>query len=325
MSKEVIFEALAFLDGYNPSPSMQGMNDFDQIRETYIKNAIVSLVTIKQYNPKTDVGIVVNFEFDEKWKQTLDKLGIIIWQCSFDSFHMPQNIVYSLSYYKLCAFKYIINNYDYNKLCFIDCDTFAVKDFGSVWKECESAFMIVPGDEGLDHPVRKEITCLYEELYGKKTSITHYRSGFIIAQDKDIINIINRCELIYNKLMEIAAEPRGGDEVIWSLALADSEVKIYSPQVYSLLSNIGLRDYWVDKADYNDSHIVMWHLPTEKRYALIWAYDYYEKNGRVPSVEKMARACRIRKIRNRFSWLSIRAISKDSTALKRNILKVFKR
>lgn len=325
MSKEVIFESLAFMDGYKPSPSMQGMNSSAQIRSVYIKNAIISLISIKQHNPETDVGLVVNFDIGETWRRKLEDKGIIIWECSFDSFRMSQDIVYSLSYYKLCAFRYLLSTTNYDKYCFIDCDTFAVKNFMDLWIECEEAFMIVSSDDGIEHPVRREISDLYSDLFGKTKNITHYCSGFIISQRDTAVSVILKCEEIYNRLIKLNANPTGGDEVIWSLALSVMDINIYSPKVYCLLSNIGMKEYWVDKANYHDENIVMWHLPTEKRYALIWAYDHYEKKGRLPDIDKMAKACRIRTIKNKFTWLSIMAIAKDSTALKRNILKLFKR
>ena len=324
MSKEVIFEALAFLDGYKASPSMKGMKNANNLQEIYIKNAVVSLVSIKQHNPKTDVGIVVNFELEEKWRKELDSANIIIWSCEYNSFRMPKSITYSLSYYKICAFKFLVENTSYEKYCFIDCDTFSVRDYAALWEECEKAFMIVPCDDTLDHPVRSEIINIYEKVFEKQTKIIHYASGFIISNRKDILILIKKCEDIYSRLMDIKASPSGGDEVIWSLALANAQLTIHSPKAYCLLSNIGLKEYWVDKADYRDTHIVMWHLPTEKRYALIWAYDYYIRTGELPKARKMAKACRIRTIYNHFTFLSIRAITKDSSVVKRNILKLFK-
>lgn len=325
MSREIVFEALAFLEGYNPSPSMKGMTNSNQIHEVYIKNAVVSLISIKQHNPQTDVGIVLNFQIGQKWKKLLERKGILIWNCPFKDFQMPQDIVYSLSYYKLCAFKYLVEQTKYDKFCFIDCDTFAVKNFNTLWKECEDAFMIVPADESLAHPVRREIAILYEKLYEKERNITHYCSGFIISAREAILSVLLRCNEIYGKIIETDSRPAGGDEIIWSLALADMNISIYSPKVYCLLSNIGFKQYWVDKADYHDNNIVMWHLPAEKRYALVWAYKYYEKKGKVPNVEKMAKACRIRMIKNQFSLLSLQAILQDTTVLKRNLLKVLKR
>lgn len=325
MSKEVIFEALAFLDGYKPSPSMSGMSDFNQIHEIYIQNAVISLISIKEHNPQTDVGIVINFELSKKWKRMLESKDIIIWEKSFDEFHMPQEIVYSLSYYKLCAFNYLLNISSYEKYCFIDCDTFAVRDFSPVWQECNNSFLIVPGDEGMDHKVRKEIADLYKDLHNTTKNVTHYCSSFIIAERADAVKVFNKAFDIYREITRLQLKPAGGDEIIWSLALEDLNIRIYSPKVYCLLSNNGFTNYRIDKADYQDSNIVMWHLPTEKRYALIWAYKYYEKNNVLPSMKQMASAARIRQVRCHYTWKSIVSLFQDKTVFRRNVKKLLRK
>ena len=327
MNKNIIFEALAFLDNYETSPSVSSTKDQDSIKDIYIKNAIISLVSIREYNKDVDIAIVTNFKFEEKWKKILEENNIIEFNCEFNQFKMPSNIVYSLSYYKLCAFEYILRNTQYDKYCFVDCDTFGVGNFGNIWKEAESAVLLIPNDASVSAKVRKEINVLYEKMNDNNQNIiTHYNSAFIAGKREELLSIIIKCDSIHKKLILIQdCLPQGGDEVVWSLALADYCGRLYCPRAYVLLSNIGYREYWIDKSDYRDSEIVIWHLPVEKRYALIWAYNYYIKKKQLPVKEKMAKACRIREIRNLFTLLSIKVILLDKTVLKRNIMKIFLR
>jgi hypothetical protein len=324
--ENLIFGALAYDDKANPSPSL-GLSKIKtgRVFEIYIKNAIVSLISAKRNNPESGVGLVVNIELEDKWKRMLEDNGILVWVCPFDKFKMPDWLVYSLSYYKLCAFDYVLNNTDFKRFCFIDCDTISFKNYADLWVECDDAFMIVPNDEPYYAKVRKEINELYTQLYNKdERTLTHYASGFIIGERKSLLEIIRICQDVYNRLMvlpKIVAE--GGDEIVWSIALADYKGIIKSPKTYCLLSFATATSYWIDKQDYTDENVVMWHLPADKRYSMIWAYNYFVKKGNLPPVEKMAKASRIRNVKTKYSILALQAILEDKTVIMRNIKKIF--
>lgn len=323
-SGNLIFEALAFIDDYEASPSMQGMGKSNKIRDIYLKNAVVSLVSIKSHNPNTDVALVTNIHLDDVWKKHFLDNGIYVWFCEYENFSMPREIVYSLSYYKLCAFDYVLKEYSYERMCFVDCDTYGVGSFDKIWTEVDSAFLMIPNESSYDAPVRKEIIDLYRQITGENDKlISHICSSFIAATYCQIEEIMRRCQSVYDKIINLKGiAPKGGDEIIWSLALADYQGKIYSPKGYVLLSNIGATEYWVDKSDYEEPNIIIWHLPAEKRYSLVWAYNQYKKSGILPTVSEMAKACRLRHVKCRYTVKSIKAILSDNTALSRNIKKI---
>lgn len=323
MSENLIFEALAFLNNYETSPSVSSTGNMTKIREIYIKNAIVSLLTIKKFNKETDVALLVNFELDMKWRTLLEDYDIRIVYCKYDTFRMPPDIIYSLSYYKLCAFDYIIKNTEYKKICFVDCDTFGVGNFRKIWEETEDALLMIPNDSSISAKVRKEIITMYS-MINEDRNIAHISSGFISGKRETLKEVLNNCQNVYSKIISMKdISPEGGDEIIWSLALAEYSGKIYSPRAYVLLSNVGAREYWVDKQDYEDKEIVIWHLPAEKRYGLIWAFDYFEKYGGFPGKNKMAKVCRIRHVKSHFTLESLNAIFSDRTVVTRNILKLW--
>lgn len=324
--ENLIFGALAYDDKANPSPSL-GLSQIKtgRVFEIYIKNAIVSLVSAKRHNPDSCVGLVVNIELEEKWRKMLEKNGIVVWVCPYDKFKMPDWLVYSLSYYKLCAFDYVLSHTDFKRYCFIDCDTISVKNYADLWVECDDAFMIVPNDEPYYAPVRKEINELYSQISNYETrTITHYCSGFIIGTKNELCDILDACKEIYNRIIDLSGfAAKGGDEIVWSLALANYTKKILSPKVYCLLSFASATRYWIDKQDYTDNNVVMWHLPADKRYSMIWAYNWFLKHGDMPPMEKMAKASRMRHVRTKFSWLALKSIALDKDVIKRNITKLF--
>lgn len=326
--KNLIFGALAFENGGAPSPSMQNMKNPKQVRDVYLKNAFISLVSVKTQNKSqkfTDVAFVVNFKLGKEWQKRFEAEQILVWECPFECFKMPLSVTYALSYYKICAFQYILKQYRYDNYCFIDCDTFGVSSFEDIWEEAKNAFLVIQNESCIRARVRREINDIHERIYGDGRKIPHISSGFIAGTKEDIETVIEKCGEAYRMIMKKGnIRPQGGDEVIWSLALDEADVKVCNPKAYVLLANIGFREYWVDKVNYADPDIVLWHLPTEKRYALIWAYDYYEKHRKLPELHLMAKACRIRHIYNRFNLLSPFVILKDSTVFWRNMEKMKK-
>lgn len=323
-SRNLIFEALAFIENYESNPNMTKAVNLKKGFDIYIKNAVVSLLTVKKHNPDTDLALVTNIELEKKWKEIFLSNNIKVLKCDYTEYRMPADTVYSLSYYKLCAFDFILSHTEYERYCFLDCDTYGVGSFKKLWIEADSAFLMIPNDSGIDAKIRKELIDIYELINdGTSKKIPHISSGFIVGTRYDLLSVMMGCKKIYNTLISLEhISPQGGDEVIWSLALADYSGKMYSPKAYVLLSNIGAKEYWVDKPDFQDENIVMWHLPAEKRYALIWAFNKFQKTGKFPEIREMARACRIRHIRNHFTILSVRAILLDHTSIKRNVLKL---
>ncbi len=326
--KNLIFEALAFESGGEPSPSMQNMKNPKQVRDVYLKNAFISLASVKAHNKNqrfTDVAFVVNFKLGKEWRKRFEEEKILVWECPFECFKMPLSVTYALSYYKICAFQYVLVQHHYDNYCFIDCDTFGVSSFEDIWEEVKNAFLVIPNESCLSAGVRREINDIYNRIYRDGRKIPHISSGFIAGTKNDLEIVLQKCREAYGMIMEKGdIMPQAGDEIIWSLALGKTNLKVYSPKAYVLLANIGFREYWVDKVNYADPDIILWHLPAEKRYALIWAYEYYEKHRKLPKLRLMAKACRIRRIYNRFNLLSPIVLLKDPTVFLRNMEKLKK-
>lgn len=329
MTKQnLIYAALAYLDNYESSPSMTEAINTESGYEIYLKNALVCLVSARQHNSGDDVALITNIRLNEHWCKQFEANNIDIVFCAYDTYLMPAATNYSLSYYKLCATEFIVQNTDYDRYCFMDCDEYVVGGFENLWCEADDAFMIKPNDSARTARVRSEINRIHDFLYPESccSSIVHFSSGNFCATKNRLRAVMSLCHKVYDDLKDHPEiDPFGGDEVIFSLALSMYEEKIYTIKPYVLLSNIGFRSYWVDVADFQSPDIAIWHLPAEKRYSLRWAYSYYIRKGRIPESHLMARASRIRPVFNRFTLLSLIAIFGDKTSLKRNISKLKKR
>lgn len=324
--ENIIFEALAIDDNSSTSASLASIAKGYKVSDIYLKNALVSLASIKQHNHDVCVALVVNIELEEYWKKRFEQFGITLFYCPYDTFVVPKHIVYSLSYYKLCAFDYLVKKTDYERYCFVDCDTFSINSYKPLWKECDSAINIVPNESSITSKKRVEINKIYNEISNENKLINHYCSSFIAGTKSDLVSLLGLCRQKYEKLfVDDSVLTEIGDEIIWSLALADYDGRIHSPKAYCLLSFITATNYWIDKEHWDDENVFMWHLPGDKRYSLIWAYDYLMNEGSLPSKKKMASASRFRHVKTIFSLLAIRSILKDGSAIKRNIRKLFKR
>lgn len=323
--ENIIFEALAIDDSASTSASLASIVKDYKVSDIYLKNSLVSLASIKQYNHDVCVALVVNIELEEIWRRRFEQFGITLFYCPYDTFVVPKHVVYSLSYYKLCAFDYLVKNTDYKRYCFVDCDTFSINSYKPLWIECDSAINIVPNESSIISKKRVEINKIHKEISNEDRLIIHYCSGFIAGTKSDLVDLLELCGQKYRKLfVDGSVLTEIGDEIIWSLALADYDRRIHSPKAYCLLSAISATNYWIDKEHWDDEDVFMWHLPGDKRYSLIWAYNYLMSKGNLPSKKKMASASRFRHVKTKFSYLAIKAILMDGSAVKRNIGKLFK-
>ena len=74
--KNLIFEAFAFIEGFKTCGSVSSTKDSKQLQNIYIKNAIVSLLSLKKYNADTDIMFVTNIEIDKFHTEILKNKGI---------------------------------------------------------------------------------------------------------------------------------------------------------------------------------------------------------------------------------------------------------
>lgn len=269
----VIFESLAYLDNY--SSSYEKINSFKSF-EVYIKNALVSLSSIKEKNNDSDVVLVINFEMPKTYNDIFERNGIKIVKCDFDSFKFEDKLRYSLAYFKLCAFKYMVNTFNYDNYAQVDCDTYTFKSFKDIWEECKYFILALE----IPYAINSSQSYVYEEakpLLNNFSYFQYYGSEFIAANRENSLQLINCCEQVYKDMMCKSIRSKSGDEFIWNIAICNNDLKVKNAQSY-VMRCFTIRPY-IFSSDFKIK--VLLHFPLEKNVGFLYLYDKIVKGKRI--------------------------------------------
>ena len=147
--------SFAYEEEYGTSSQLRGGTDLGRL-EIYMKNIVVSLVSIKKQNPDDEVMFIVNTEppraFD-KYVRMLEENGIVLRKVEYDCFRFPEDFPWALAAFKLCVLKYL-SEQKYERAMIIDCDTYTVHPYTELWKEADQGLMLYNLGHSYDHEER---------------------------------------------------------------------------------------------------------------------------------------------------------------------------
>lgn len=305
-----IFESLAFLEGYKSSYEDEAKNN----KSLYLMNAVISLISYKRNNGDDDVFFLTNFELPQDVLSVLLKEQIKSVVISFDDFIFEGNIRYSLAYFKLCAWQYMVKNYHYEKYLLVDCDTYCCSSLNLVWKEADFHIMALEMAYNLDNE-KKYVYSEYAQLYNKKTQFSYYGSEFICANGQFAYQLITKCKEIYLLMINKNIRSKAGDEFIWNVAYENffrGDVKNSHAYVMRVFT---MRPYII-RTDFD--LMVVLHCPLEKETGFLKLYNHYIKTKKLYSLKNIYRVFGLKKINRaffqtdyiHFKWLLKRAVDK---------------
>jgi len=131
--KNLVFCAIGYKDNYGNSVNIN-LDGF-RATEIYLKNTFVALKSIQTQNNNDDVAVVVNFIIPEYYMKLFEANNIKTYFCEFDDFKFPPNFKWALAFYKLCAYKFVIENLEYDNYLELDCDVVCNGDLSEMWSE----------------------------------------------------------------------------------------------------------------------------------------------------------------------------------------------
>lgn len=99
----------------------------------YMKNCCVSLLSAKNYNLNSDIALVTNIEVPAKYEKILTDNNILIIKAEFTYFKFPEDYKWGLAFYKLCALKHVVENYNYEYYSYLDSDVYIQASFDNIW------------------------------------------------------------------------------------------------------------------------------------------------------------------------------------------------
>ena len=85
-----------------------GVNVGKNSLSIYLKNLCVSLISAKKTTPNIDVALVSNIEIPTEYEKLLLENDVLIFIEPFDSFVFPDDYLWSLAFYKLCALEKMV-------------------------------------------------------------------------------------------------------------------------------------------------------------------------------------------------------------------------
>ena len=134
--ENLIFGAFAALDGYREGDAA------NLGRAVYDRCTVVALCSAKAHNPGCTVALVTNAPPPEPFAGLLQKAGVEIWDCPFDSYRVPADTNWALAYYKLCAMDWVLTHRDFARAAMIDLDTFTQYPLDDLWREADEAVLL---------------------------------------------------------------------------------------------------------------------------------------------------------------------------------------
>ena len=117
------------------------------VKDIYLKNCCVALISAKWHNKNDDVAFVTNLiesEIPIKYRSLLKENGILIWHVPFQTFVFPSDFSWGLAFYKLCALKELVGKKyeEYQNLCYLDTDVYISKSLDNIWQECNQHILL---------------------------------------------------------------------------------------------------------------------------------------------------------------------------------------
>lgn len=251
----------------------------------YMKNCCVALLSAKKYNNDSDVALVTNTNIPNEYEKILAQNQISVIHVDFDTFKFSEDYKWGLAFYKLCALKYIVDNYDYDYISYVDSDVYIQQSFDSVFKECEHSILLYDINHGLQVKDYRLFLKDYYTFSGSEKTITHYGGEFFAASRENAKIFIQTCYEIYLKMLEKDFSTDFGDEFIISQA-ADKHRSL-TKNAGAYIFRFWTGDFRLVSTCYKYNPITVIHVPDEKNSGMLKLYDYYTKTGKLPSIQKV--------------------------------------
>lgn len=335
----LIINAFAFKENYKTSMQLAGKMDEKKLA-LYMENIFVSLRSAAIHNPEDTVMLVVNKAVPEPYKSLFERENIKIKEIDFDSYVMPENFVWSLAFFKLCALFHVTEEEDYENFLLLDADTITMQGYREMWEECETGVILYPLGHSYHHHDRERIRSDYVKLYEEQINIVHYGGEYVCGNRQVLRYFLRECRSVYERMKEkdFCVDDHTGDETILSIAAARMQVsreraaeqgetafrecaaerggtvsqdaaqedgkECHTPEVIAAIPYIyryWTNDFYLVSMNAVYNPVCIWHLPDEKEHAMEYFYRYYQKKKQFPDRKKSARIAGIRLVKRPFN------------------------
>lgn len=296
----LIFNAYAYISGYRATCNLK---ESEMTRNTYYKCAIVSLFSAKTNNLDCEVAFITNVQVPEPYLSQFKNFNITIIYKDFNEYIFDKDMKWSLAFYKLCALKYAINNFNYDNYLMLDTDTFINKPLIDLWQECNDNIMLFDMGHSISNSQATNMNAEYYLLYGKQVYLTNYGGEFICGSKNLLLEFINEIDNIYALMIKKRLKTQHGDEFLICLVANKLKIKIKnaSPYVYRYWT----QSFYLVSTNYKYNPVCIFHLPSEKNFGFNYTYRYIIKNNKLPESNRIIRYFGLPNSRRNFSIFCI--------------------
>lgn len=291
MNKNLIFVPFAYDLQKKTGANIRGADKKRAlIKNVYLKNCCVALISAKRLNENDDVAFVTNLvesEIPNEYRSLLKENGILIWHIPFRTFVFPSDFLWGLAFYKLCALKELAETKceEYQNLCCLDSDVYVSRSFNSIWQECSQHILLYDALLGLNDENYARLLKEVNDLYENKGIITHYGGEFFASNMENSQKFISECEAVYRDAKEKKIKISCGDEFITSIAAESLKMLVRNAGAYCRRYWTG--SYYRSSQAYKDG--IIWHVPAEKQRGMLKLYSKYISKGKIPKRDNVAR------------------------------------
>lgn len=286
MNKRLIFETYSNIDGYKSGANLWKGDD-DRV-SLYLKNACVSLISLKLRNPDCDVALCTNISVPDRFKSLLEEKEVGIIEIPYDDYLFPEGMRWSLTFYKFKVMEYLLANTGYEQYLMLDTDTYCARNFGCMWENAELGILMCLNTAPLDSDNSVKAYNEAEALYPRMDHGTRYywAGGELAATREDFSFLSSECRKIYEDMISKGVETSLGDEYVWYVFDKLNPHRIIPGNAY-------WDHYWTYEGYYHISTTYyydkkpLWHMPVEKSRGMLTLFDYYEKHRRFPNQRRL--------------------------------------
>lgn len=288
----IILIPYADKDGANTGVNI---NSDDKRVDIYLKNCCVALISAKHYNSDCDVALVTNIDVPEKYNKLLSANNIKIIKTPFDEFTFGDKYLWNLAFYKLCAVDYVVKNFDYNYVSYMDSDVVIQSSFNDIWEECDYSVLLYDINHGLQVKDYRIIVDEFSAFLGEKSLITHYGGEFFAANRDNAEIFIDKCKDIYRTMIEKGFTTTKGDEFIISLAASQMKEKIKNAGAY--IYRFWTSGFRLVSTCYAFNPVTILHMPAEKEHGMLVLYNRFIRKNKMPKKKTVWRICHLKNMR----------------------------
>ncbi|WP_143449101.1 hypothetical protein [Lachnoclostridium sp. An196] len=276
----------------NTVPQMQGngITTVDKAMDVYLKNAIVSLASAKQYNPNAVCILSCNFDVPGYLRTIAERTGIQIHTVPFRKYESKEEFRWAITQYKFNAIEHVLELMDKEDcMLVLDSDTMCTKKLDELFSEAANSLILYPTAHSYSQEKRAEIRYNYQIMYhADNDNLVHYGGEFFAGNKNQMQELLNACLCVIQCAREIEDLKPWDDEHILSIAV-EKFLKGYVYPANAYIFRYWTNQFYLVSTNYYYDPVCIWHLPAEKNFGMLVLYDYFVKHGYFPNVKKSAK------------------------------------